>query len=58
MSIPLKGYIMEFDTLEMHNDMLDLQYQSKVWTHRINPGFSYIFYYFLHCRIIVKTSKL
>ena len=34
-----------------------VQYQSKVWTHLLNQGFFFIFYYFLHCRIIVKTSK-
>ena len=37
---------------------VEIQYQSKVWTHLLIPGFVFIFYYFLPCRIIVKTSKL
>ena len=34
-----------------------IQYQSKVWTPTHSRVFLY-FYYFPHCRIIVKTSKL
>jgi hypothetical protein len=32
-----------------------IQYQSKFWTHLLIQGFLFILYYFLHCRIIVKT---
>ena len=35
----------------------NIQYQSKVYTPTHSRVFLY-FYYFLHCRIIVKTSKL
>ena len=31
---------------------------TQVWTHLLIPGLLFDFYYFLHCRIIVKTSKL
>uniref|UniRef100_A0A4W5MSF4 Ankyrin repeat domain 46b n=1 Tax=Hucho hucho TaxID=62062 RepID=A0A4W5MSF4_9TELE len=40
--------------MESHSN---LQYQSKVWTPTLSRVFLY-FYYFLHCRIIVKTSNL
>jgi hypothetical protein len=35
-----------------------IQYQSKVCTHLLISLYYYLFNYFLHCRIIVKTSKL
>uniref|UniRef100_A0A8C7GQ19 non-specific serine/threonine protein kinase n=1 Tax=Oncorhynchus kisutch TaxID=8019 RepID=A0A8C7GQ19_ONCKI len=38
--------------------LLDILYQSKVWTHLLIQGLFVIFYYFLHCRIILHMPVI
>jgi hypothetical protein len=35
-----------------------IQYQSNVWTHLLKSRVFLYFYYFLHCKKILKKSKL
>ena len=46
-----------FTVLEKKSEAKYIQHQSNVWTHILLQGFFFIFYYFLHCRIRVKTSE-